>query len=213
MNTSFEPAALEAIAFIGDTLSPLFLEDPVKGDRSAYEAFKALDAQAAAAEWPFADPELAASSLTAMVDALRTTPADELARDFRTMFIGPFKKSCPPWGSVYMDHEGVTFGPTTLALRAWMREKGIERTHDDKMPEDHIGLMLSMMAWTARSKPESLEEFLTEHLLTWAPHFFDVMEGAAQQPFYVALAKLAKDSLVGIEEVLGLNVETPRFFR
>ena len=96
---------------------------------------------------------------------------------------------------------------------AWLRKTGIERVQDERMPDDHIGYLLSMMAWTALNKPEALEELLTEHLLTWAAHFFDLMENSAEQAFYVALAKLTRDSLEGIREVAGLKVETPRFFR
>lgn len=213
MSNRFDAATLEAIAFIGNTLSPLFLEDPVKGDQAVYSAFKALDADAAAAEWPFAEPTLAAECLSTMVRELNNTPAADLAHDFRTMFVGPFKKTCPPWGSVYMDHEGVTFGPTTLALRKWMRKTGIERVQDERMPDDHIGYLLSMMAWTALNRPEALEELLTEHLLTWAAHFFNLMENSAEQAFYIALARLTRDSLEGIQEIAGLEVETPRFFR
>lgn len=213
MITTPSSAELQAIAFVGDALSPLLLEDPVKGSQTTFESFKQLDASAAGAQWPFADPALATECLAIMSKELCSTPAEELAHGFRTMFIGPFKKTCPPWGSVYMDHEGVTFGPTTLALRQWMREVGIERTQEKGMPDDHIGFMLSLMAWVARNKPEALGEYLSQHLLTWAPHFFEEMEKASTQPFYQALARLAGDSLVGIKECLKIQVDTPRFFR
>ena len=68
-------------------------------------------------------------------------------QEYRRLFVGPAPKPAPPWGSVYTDRECVVFGESTLALRAWMRAQGIARLVDDKTPEDHIGLMLVLMAW------------------------------------------------------------------
>lgn len=129
------------------------------------------------------------------------------------MFIGPAVKPAPPWGSVYTDRECVVFGKSTLELRAWMREQGIERLTDDKTPEDHIGLMLALMAWIAREKPEILDDFMRLHLLTWSSHFLGQLAEAAEQPFYEGLALLTKASLEGIQDELGLEVVYPRFYR
>ena len=47
---------LEGIAFVGETLGPFFLQDPKTGEAgAAFQALAALDVDAAAAEWPFAD--------------------------------------------------------------------------------------------------------------------------------------------------------------
>ena len=47
---------LDAIAFVGDTLVPFFLEDSKTGGAQAsFSAFAALDADEAAREWPFAE--------------------------------------------------------------------------------------------------------------------------------------------------------------
>ncbi len=94
--------------------------------------------------------------------------------------IGPFRGAGTPRssavGSVYTDRECVVFGETTLALRAWMREHGVARANDEKTPEDHIGLMLALMSHLCRTQPESLDDYLCGHLLTWAPHY---LEGAS----------------------------------
>ena len=107
----------------------------------------------------------------------------------------------------------VVFGATTLELRAWMRSHGIARQTDDKTPEDHMGLMLVLMAWIARNQPQDLGEFLRLHLLTWSSHFLDQLIEAAGQPFYEGLARLTKASLEGIQAKLGLDVVYPRFYR
>ena len=203
------------IAFIGQTLGPFYLEDPRKGQAGpAFEAIKSLDIAAASAEWPFIPKASAASCLKEMQEGLAAgIDSEELMWEYRRLFIGPALKPAPPWGSVYTDRECVVFGKSELDLKAWMRAHGIERLQDDKSPEDHLGLMLLMMAWLVEEKPELLEDYLRLHVLTWSSHFLCQLEEAAKQPFYQGLAKLTKESLEGIQKELALEVEYPRYFR
>ena len=222
--TDLDAATFEGVAFLGNTLAPFFLQDPRTGDAGAeFAAVAVLDAQAAGAEWPFVGEEEAARCLAMMVEGLAPSCAaeesgafaadDDLTWEYRRLFIGPGAKPAPPWGSVYTDRECVVFGATTLELRAWMREHGVARIVDERTPEDHIGLLLALMAWLAQYQPENLEEFLRLHLLTWAGHFLDELAEAAEHPFYEGLARLTKASLDGLQDALGLEVETPRFYR
>ena len=114
---------------------------------------------------------------------------------------------------MYTDRECVVFGASTLELRAWMRAHGIARTTDEKTPEDHIGLMLALMAWIARNQPADLDDYLRLHLLTWAGHYLDELEEAAEHPFYKGLARLTRVTLEGIRAERGLDVAYPRFYR
>ena len=159
---------LEGIAFVGETLGPFFLQDPKTGEAgAAFQALAALDVDAAAAEWPFAEEAEAHGDLALMKEGLaRGVEDDDLVWEYRRLFVGPAPKPAPPWGSVYTDRECVVFGESTLALRAWMRALGIERLVDDKTPEDHIGLMLVLMAWIARNQPADLDDYLRLHLLS-----------------------------------------------
>ncbi|HBT95150.1 MAG TPA: Tat proofreading chaperone DmsD, partial [Coriobacteriia bacterium] len=177
--------------------------------------------EAAASDWPFVDDAVAAGCLKRMHSDLRPTQgsdydstADEaLIWEYRRLFIGPATKPAPPWGSVYTDWEMVVFGESTLALRQWMRENGIERLSGEGTPEDHIGLMLLLMAWIAENKPELLAEYLRLHLLTWSSHFLSQLEGAAEHSFYAGLARLAKESLEAVQRDLKIEVEYPRYYR
>ena len=188
--TDLDAATFEGVAFLGNTLAPFFLQDPRTGSAEAeFAAVAALDAQAAGAEWPFVGEEEAARCLAMMVGGLAPScdagengafaADDDLTWEYRRLFIGPGAKPAPPWGSVYTDRECVVFGATTLELRAWMREHGVARTADEKTPEDHIGLMLALMAWLAQNQPADLNEFLGLHFLTWAGHFLDELADAA----------------------------------
>ncbi|MBQ9954626.1 MAG: Tat proofreading chaperone DmsD [Eggerthellaceae bacterium] len=204
----------ENVAFVGHTLAPLFLNDPSRGAVDALiAAMGSLELPAAAEEWPFCDNNAAYGALSALKEGAQGGIDDELVREYRRLFVGPGTKPCPPWGSVYTDSECVIFGESTLALRFWMRQHGIERLGDEATPEDHIGLMLELMAWISKEKPELLDEYLREHLLTWSSHFLGQLEEAANHPFYRGLASIAKLSLEGIQEELKLEVTYPRYFR
>lgn len=204
-----------AIAFVGTTLAPFFLEDPRIGNAgAAFAAIAALDTTAAGAEWPLADTAVATAALEAMAQGARANDqAEALTADYRQLFVGPAVKAAPPWGSVYTDRECVVFGESTLALRQWMREHAIARTTDERTPEDHIGLMLALMAHIARTDPALLDEYLRLHLLPWAGHFLDIMEQASCHPFYQGLAQLTRASLAGIQNELNIEVVYPRFYR
>ena len=206
---------LDAVVFIGETLAPFFLEDPHTGKAgAAFDALAALDVDAASEAWPFVGPEEAGESLRAMVDGLAHGHDDEdLVWEYRRLFVGPGAKPAPPWGSVYTDKDCVIFGASTLELRQWMRKNGIARLGDERNPEDHIGLMLALMAWIAANRSELLDEYLRLHLLTWSSHFLDELGEAAAHPFYQGLARIAKDSLEGIRDELGIQVTCPRFYR
>lgn len=206
---------MEAVAFVGEALAPFFLEDPAtETARASLNAFAALDARAAAQEWPFGDRALVEAGLSDMAEGARDGASDEIAWEFRRLFVGPGHKAAAPWGSVYLDHDGVMFGESALALGAWMRRQGIARLSDDGDPEDHIGLLLMMMAWIARHRPELLREFLRDHVFTWSSHFLEQLEREARHPVYRGLAVVTRASLEGVQSELGIVVDHPvRFFR
>lgn len=213
--TEENQAELEAIAFVGDTLAPFFLQDPRTGTAgAAFQAVAALDVREAAQAWPFADTADAFRALKLMVSGLSDgCDGDELVWEYRRLFVGPAPKPAPPWGSVYTDRECVVFGASTLELRAWMRAHGVQRIADERTPEDHIGLMLSLMAYLARTQPDDMDDFLRLHLLTWSSHFLEELAEAAAHPFYEGLAVLTNATLEGVQQVRSLEVTLPRFYR
>ncbi len=215
MTEATEP--VDAIVFAGASLAPFFLNDPRTGDAAdAFAALAELDVAAAAAQWPFVGDEIAAveSALAAMKEGLAAgADHDDVVWEYRRLFVGPGHLPAPPWGSVYTDRECVVFGESTLALRAWMRTVGVERLADERTPEDHIGLMLALLSFLAAERPELVDDYLRDHLLTWAPHYLEALEEAAEQPFYVGLARLTRLTLVGLQRERGLTVGLPRFYR
>ncbi len=205
---------LDAIAFVGDALAPFFLKDPQTGSAaSAFDAFSSLELDGASSEWPFGDDDLVASGLESMIAGLSDGITDSIVWEHRRLFVGPGHKAAPPWGSVYTDHDGVIFGESALELREWMRANGIQRHTSESEPDDHIGLMLGLMAWLAQNRPSLLDEYLRLHLLTWSSHYLAKLENEARHPFYKGLAVLTRTSLEGITAVRGVEVVYPRFYR
>lgn len=206
----------QAIAFVCQTLAPFFLDDP-EHDKAAvmpsFEAFAALDVVSAGSEWPFVEDAAARSALQLMKEGAASDRFEENVWEYRRLFVGPGKKPAPPWGSVYTDRECVVFGATCLDLRAWMRENGIERLSEEREPEDHVGLLLLLVAWVAERKPELTEDLLRLHLLPWSSHMLEQIESAANEPFYEGLASLTRLSLEGIQAEFDIDVVYPRFYR
>lgn len=200
------------LALVGSVLGPFFLFDPAQDHaclKPGLEAITLLDLKAAADEWPFVPADQAEKALAKMQAGLKDDLAhDALTWEYRRLFIGPAAKPAPPWGSVYTDKDGVVFGTSTLELRSWLRRLGIAiaKTESDE-PEDHIGTMLMLLAWLSEEHPQLVAEFLANHLLTWSSCCLLKIEEAAQHPFYEGLARLARLSLEGAQEELGLLVE------
>lgn len=205
---------LDGVAFIGDTLGVLLFHDPADGAvQTTYRALGTLDPANAAHEWPFVTDEEARDALQLIVEGLSNGVDEEIIWEYRRLFVGPDAKAAPPWGSVYTDKECVVFGESTLALRQWMRQTGVKWLSADKEPEDHIGTMLLLMSWIAQNRPELLDEYLREHLLTWSSHFLQGMEEATNHSFYKGLARIARLSLEGIQKDHGIEVDYPRYYR
>lgn len=207
-----------SVAFVGATLGPFFSHDPkLDADKLSVsaDAIVQLELPAAAQAWPFVEDSVAEEALVLMQQGLAEgLESPDLFWEYRRLFVGPARKAAAPWGSVYTDRDQVIFGASTLELKAWLRLHGIAvaRGESDE-PEDHIGTMLSLMAWIAENKPELLEEYLRLHLLTWSSHFLDIVIAQTRHSFYQGLAQLTKASLEGIQTVLGIEVEYPRYYR
>lgn len=213
MEDRSKQTALLHVAFVGETLGPLFSEDPLQGNAGTiYKSLASLDVSQAACEWPFCPTPEARDSLRLMQQGI-AQGIDAIAIEYRRLFIGPSKKVAPPWGSVYTDREGVLFGESALDLHEWMSEHTISTAVDDAMPDDHIGRMLSLMAWIARRCPDILPEYLGNHLLPWAPRFLERLSAQTRHSFFAGVSTLALWSLRGIESELDVQVRHVRLYR
>ena len=152
MTTQPDTQTAAWIATSGKILGTLFYHAPESADVQSVLALFRQD------DWAWGD--------IAVDGAIRAALAchDNLDQQYQDLFIGPNALPAAPWGSVYLDEEGVLFGDSTLALQAFMRAHRIDFMSSINEPEDHIGLMLMLAAYLAEHHPDVLPAFLHEHL-------------------------------------------------
>ena len=196
----------------GNILGPLFLYDPAdKKIADLYALLTLSNVDELAYSWPFVNQDTALLLLRAMVESL--SDRDGVIHEYRRLFVGPAPMPAPPWGSVYTDRDGVIFGESTLALRGWMHKNAIDFHLKENAPEDHIGIMLILMAWISTEKPDLLDDYLQHHFLTWAIHYLEEIGQFSRHAFYANLARLTIATLEGLRKEMNLSITYPRFFR
>src|SRR5471032_2842475 len=201
--------SVEAIAATGKIVGSLLYFPP--NSVQALPLIHWLQSNQWMQEWPYGEPEDLQPIATLL--AQFTTHEEPDAEAFQRLFVGPYALPAPPWGSVYLDRESVIFGDSTLKLREWMRQQGIEPQLAQAEPEDHIGLMLMMSAWLADNSPDTLDVFLVEHLFPWSFRYLTLLEQGAKHPFYQAVALLTQKTLEGWQQDYVLPITAHELFR
>ena len=145
----------------------------------------------------------------------------DLEADYTRLFIGVGEVLAPPWESVYFTKARLVFQQETLQVRIWYRRFGLESEKLHKEPDDHIGLEMSFVAYLTKLALQAYDDkdekqfkqliadqrqFLSEHLLTWGPHWCDQVIEHAHTDFYKGLALLTKGALLTLAEQFDIKV-------
>jgi TorA maturation chaperone TorD len=138
--------------------------------------------------------------------------ADELSRGLAASVCRPLCAPAPPWGSVWLDRENVLFGDSTLALRQWMRDNGIQFAMQQNEPEDHFGSLLLLTAWLAENATPSANS-CWPGICSRGHRFLNVFIEKADHPFYQALGELARLTLAQWQSQLLIPVADKPLFR
>ena len=199
----------------------------------ANEFIQALHDEKLMEHWPVeALNEKTDQGLKAITDNIRVINQnllDTLAQDYADLFVGPNALKAAPWGSVYLSEEQTTCGESTLAIKAFYREFGVEIDTGENEPEDHIGLIFAFLAHLTdqaleeASKEKDAEKvqpwlcatkaFLTDHVLTWAPRFLEIMRENASTEFYRGISLLAEGSLEQLAKITEADYKIVRLYR
>ena len=146
---------------------------------------------------------------------------DELRVDYTRLMVGVDRVLAPPWESVYFSEDRLVFQERTIQVRAWYRRFGVEAANHEQEPDDHIGLEFAFAAHLARQALVALEqqdqvafenvlaaqrEFLSEHLLTWAPQWCNLVQSQANTDFFRGIALLTKGILTELAAILHIVV-------
>ncbi|UMX57714.1 molecular chaperone TorD family protein [Escherichia coli] len=108
---------------------------------------------------------------------------------WQRLFVGPWALPSPPWGSVWLDRESVLFGDSTLALRQWMREKGIAPKADaaKRTGRSFWFTVLLMAAWLcgewSPGQNAKNAQLLAWHLFPWSTRFLERFYRKSRTPF------------------------------
>ncbi|CAM3787868.1 TorD/DmsD family molecular chaperone [Parendozoicomonas haliclonae] len=176
-------------------------------------------------EWPLGEERTDVQVGLTKMKAGISADSKALAMDYADLFVGPDALKAAPWGSVYLNEEQSTFGETTLAVRKFFREHGMEIETGEREPDDHIGLMFAFIAWLGEQGLEqeeheplqpyfcSLRTFLEDHLMTWAPRLCELVEQQAETEFYQGLAQLTAGVLAEMASMTGADIKPARLYR
>jgi TorA maturation chaperone TorD len=109
---------------------------------------------------------------------------------------------------VYTDPEGVIFGNATLGVRQWLRDNQVKISLPMNEPEDQFGLMLMTLSWSLRNGVDdaAVRDFLSNHLMTWAPYFLEVFLRGTDNPLYQGTGRLAAATLADWNDRFQLEV-------
>lgn len=200
---------VDDLSACASVLAGLFLTDPV---REGLPLMQALAAEGALDTWPFGGAEEREGIREALGCGL--VSEGEVRRAWRRLFVCSEHFEAPPWGSVYLDPDEALFGSSELELRQWLRAVGVEwsRPGGRREPVDHIGRLWELLALLATERPEAVRPFLEEHLMPWAPRYFDLLEEAGAGTPYAGVAQLARVTLQGVATQVGAQAAFRKLF-
>jgi TorA maturation chaperone TorD len=141
--------------------------------------------------------------------------------DYARLLVGLDVILAAPWESVYFNEGHLVFQEQTHQVREWYRRFDLATEKIGKEPDDHIGLEMMFIAQLANLALQALEkndsgafdstlqaqrDFLTQHLLRWGPAWCKLVKGHAHTDYYRGLAHLTHGALLGIAEVLQVQM-------
>src|SRR3954468_4114828 len=117
-----------------------------------------------------------------------------VSKEFFALFIGVGRGDLLPYASYYMT--GFLHERPLARVREDLDRLGIERAGPSREPEDHIAILLEVMAGLARGDFEAdfaeQARFFERHLRPWASRMFADLEIAQSANFYRAVGRVGR---------------------
>lgn len=133
-------------------------------------------------------------AFAALAKGAQSADAKTVEREFFELFIGVGRGELLPYGSFYQT--GFLNERPLAVLRGDLARLGVARAVGRHEPEDHIALLLEVMADMAvgeiEADPQMQREFFNRHLAPWAGQFFDDLAIAPSARFYRPLAEIGR---------------------
>ncbi len=153
--------------------------------------------------------------VTQLSASLSQYSPEQLSYDYSMLFEGQGEMPAPPWGSVYLDHENIVMGESTLAYRQFLAKNDLVSDTYLNEPEDQFGLMLmAIAALCEQTKIPAAVELLEQYLLPWAYRYLELVQNTAlEHNFYVELASVAEQYLMTLQQEMNLVPAKLQLFR
>lgn len=131
-------------------------------------------------------------------------------QDYAYLFYMVAVSHTSPYESVYRTDDRTMFGPTTLEVREVYRRYGFNPGQEGSQPEDHVGTELSFLAAllglgadayekqqaeTTQQVTQEITQFLSAHILVFAPVYLKNVQVRAQEPLYRLVTALALSTI------------------
>jgi len=117
-----------------------------------------------------------------------------VSKEFFDLFIGLGRGDLLPYASYYMT--GFLHERPLARVREDLDVLGIERAGSSREPEDHIAILMEVMAGLARGEFEAdfaeQARFFERHLKPWASRMFVDLEMSASAKFYRAVGRVGR---------------------
>src|SRR4051794_15441344 len=117
-----------------------------------------------------------------------------VSKEFFALFIGVGRGDLLPYASYYLT--GFLHERPLARVREDLERLGIERAGISREPEDHIAILLEVMAGLARGDFEAeffeQQRFFERHLKPWASRMFAELEMSQPAKFYRAVGRVGR---------------------
>lgn len=130
----------------------------------------------------------------ALAEAAEATDADAQSREFFRIFVGVGRGELLPYASYYLT--GFLHERPLARVREDLAKLGVERSEGLFEPEDHLGILMEVMAGLAGRQfagadgAGSEARFFTRHVRPFADRLFADLESCAKTDFYKAVGRL-----------------------
>ncbi len=150
------------------------------------------------------DTSVLGTAHAALGAAAGRATAAQVEREYFDLFIGVGRGEFMPYGSYYMT--GFLYERPLARLREQLAELGIARAPDQVEPEDHVAVLLEIMAGLASrrlaARGGAERALFEQHVAPWAGRFFADVAGAEHAGFYRQVGALGR---------LFIDIETEAF--
>jgi TorA maturation chaperone TorD len=117
-----------------------------------------------------------------------------VSKEFFDLFVGLGRGELLPYASYYLT--GFLHERPLARVREDLEALGIERTGPSREPEDHVAILLEVMAGLARGELEAdfaqQARFFERHLKPWASRLFADLEMSQSANFYRAVGRVGR---------------------